>query len=67
MTPYELAHIAYDAYCKAVGGKAFNGDDLPPFDAVPPRIQDAWVSSVSSVVQRLESWSGMALMEGDRP
>lgn len=22
----------YDAYCEAVGGKAFNGDDLPKSD-----------------------------------
>ncbi len=26
----ELAHKMYDAYCEAVGGKAFNGDPLPP-------------------------------------
>lgn len=24
-----LAKKLYDAYCEAVGGKAFNGDDLP--------------------------------------
>lgn len=24
-----LAKILYDKYCEAVGGKAFNGDDLP--------------------------------------
>lgn len=24
-----LAREMYDAYCAAVGGKAFNGDDLP--------------------------------------
>lgn len=24
-----LAHKLYDKYCKSVGGKAFNGDDLP--------------------------------------
>lgn len=24
-----LAHRMYDKYCESVGGKAFNGDDLP--------------------------------------
>lgn len=24
-----VAEQMYDAYCEAVGGKAFNGDDLP--------------------------------------
>ena len=25
-----LARVMYDVYCAAVGGKAFNGDPLPP-------------------------------------
>lgn len=25
----KLAHLLYDEYCTSVGGKAFNGDDLP--------------------------------------
>lgn len=25
----KLAHELYDVYCEAVGGKAFNGDNLP--------------------------------------
>lgn len=52
-TPEPLAQVAYDAYCAAVGGKAFNGDDLPPFDAVPERIQRAWVVAVTAVAARL--------------
>ena len=38
----KLAKLAYDIYCKAVGGKAFNGDLLPAFEATPERIQKAW-------------------------
>lgn len=29
MDKYYLAKKMYDAYCEAVGGKAFNGDPLP--------------------------------------
>ncbi len=52
-TPEVLAEVAYDAYCTAVGGKAFNGDDLPPFPAVTERIQKAWVVAVSAVAARI--------------
>jgi hypothetical protein len=51
--PMSLARTAYGAYCVAVGGKAFNGDDLPDFDSVPQRIQDAWVAAVSTVAVNL--------------
>lgn len=44
-----LARIAYTAYCAAVGFKAFNGDDLPEFAAVPERIQQAWIAAVQAV------------------
>lgn len=33
MTTESLANILYDKYCEAVGGKAFNGDPLPPWTA----------------------------------
>lgn len=52
-TPETLAQVAYDAYCVAVGGKAFNGDDLPPFSAVPERIQQAWIVAVTAVADRI--------------
>ena len=29
MKPEELAKQLYESYCKDVGGKAYNGDDLP--------------------------------------
>lgn len=28
----QVARTMYDAYCDAVGGKAFNGDNLPKSD-----------------------------------
>lgn len=45
------AKIAYDAYCAAVGGKAFNGDTLPEFEATPERIQKAWDEAVKAVLE----------------
>lgn len=53
-TPETLAEVAYDAYCTAVGGKAFNGDSLPPFTGTPERIQRAWIVAVTAVVERIE-------------
>ncbi|MET0416649.1 MAG: hypothetical protein ABW022_11580 [Actinoplanes sp.] len=50
---FNLARTAYDAYCAAVGGKAFNGDDLPTFDKVPQRIQDAWIVAVTAVAESI--------------
>ena len=46
----EFAGKLYDRYCEAVGGKAFNGDDLPKWDAfrTDPSKQkqsDAWVET----------------------
>jgi len=44
----ELAGKLYEAYCQAVGGKAFNGDPLPEweeFRADPSKTKqsNAWV------------------------
>lgn len=48
----EYARIAYDAYSVAIGGKAFNGDDLPEFERVPEKIRDAWAVAVQAVIDR---------------
>lgn len=53
LTTEQLAETAYDAYCQSVGGKAFNGDDLPAFDKIPERIQAAWAVAVTAVAIRL--------------
>ncbi len=47
---YERGRLAYDTYCAAVGGRAFNGDQLPPFDEDgdgPNRdhIRAAWIAA----------------------
>ncbi len=45
----DLAHDAYNAYCFAIGGKAVNGEDLPPFADIPQHIKNAWVAAVVAV------------------
>lgn len=54
-TPEDLARIAYRAYCAAVDFKAFNGDDLPTFDAVPQRIKDAWIAASAAVANEVSA------------
>jgi hypothetical protein len=49
LIPYGKA--AYLAYCKAVGGKALNGDDLPAFEQTPEKIQTAWDMSAFAVLE----------------
>jgi hypothetical protein len=41
--------IAYTAYCRSVGFKAFNGDELPPFDRVPENIREAWMAAAGVI------------------
>lgn len=48
MTDEQIAGCLYDAYCGNVGGKAFNGDPLPKWEAFrtdpAKKVQsDAWV------------------------
>lgn len=49
MSTRNRAKIGYDAYVKAVGGKAFNGDDLPPFERLPERIAAAWAVTADAI------------------
>lgn len=48
----ECAEKMYDGYCEAVGGKAFNGDPLPPaveFFADPTKTKqsNAWLAAAA--------------------
>lgn len=53
----ELAGTAYGAYCKAVGGVAFNGDKLPSWedfrdDPQKEKQVDAWKAAASAMLER---------------
>ena len=50
-----LAGRLYETYCEAVGGKAFNGDSLPSWDAFRAdpskrKQSDAWLSVANEAI-----------------
>ena len=54
----ELAGKLYTAYCASVGGKAFNGDALPSWDAfradpAKTKQSQAWVDVAAEAVYEL--------------
>ena len=55
----ELAREIYDTYCAAVGGKAFNGDRLPPWgvfqsDPAKRKQAEAWMTVADKAAALLE-------------
>ena len=44
--------VAYEAYAKAVGGKAWNGEPLKTYDELPERIKDAWSTAAMAVIHK---------------
>jgi len=54
-----IARQMYDAYCAAVGGKAFNGDHLPSaetFFADPTKEKQAkaWIAAADVAIELVE-------------
>ena len=54
----QLAMLMYDNYCDAVGGKAFNGDDLPKSkeffsDPSKQKQADGWRVAAGSAISFL--------------
>lgn len=49
LTLDEIAGMAYEAYSRASGGKAFNGDLLPEWPQVKPQIQSYWRAAMRVV------------------
>jgi hypothetical protein len=45
----QLAQSAYDAYCKQAGGKTFDGQPLPTFDALGAERQSCWIAAVKQL------------------
>lgn len=49
----ERGRCAYDAYCRASGGKSLvTGAELPEFRELSEQIRAAWVSVANAVCQR---------------
>lgn len=56
--PETIAKELYETYCEAVGGKAFNGDPLPDWQAFrsdPSKTKqsDAWVATAQKALELL--------------
>jgi hypothetical protein len=54
----KLAKIMYDAYCKAVGGVAFNGDALPGSeeffsDPTKAKQRDGWDAAAEAALANM--------------
>jgi hypothetical protein len=46
-----LGRIAYEAYCRSVGGKsAITGDLLPEFYSAPDAVQFGWICAAQAVI-----------------
>lgn len=50
-----LAMVAYDAYGAVTDHKNYQGLPMPEWDALPPKIQDAWRAAVSAVCRHVEA------------
>lgn len=55
---FECAKLMYDAYCKAVGGLAFNGDPLPGSeeffnDPTKSKQSNAWIAASNAAYSYL--------------
>lgn len=44
-----FAKVGYDAYGESVDWKAYNGERMPDWDALPERIKAAWVVATDKV------------------
>ena len=55
---YVVAERLYTTYCQAVGGKAFNGDNLPSWedfynDPAKEKQASAWIEAAKSAMDLL--------------
>lgn len=61
---YELARVGYEGYRAWTGGRSIvTGDPLPGFDALLPKVQDAWAAAGEAMEQRV--LQGLGLPDSD--
>lgn len=51
MTAPHLAKLAYEAYGNVTGRQNFQGDPMPAWEDLPPRIQLAWDAAAVTAAQ----------------
>jgi hypothetical protein len=50
MAMSEQARRGYEGYAQSTGGKTFDGCDMPTWDDLPARIQEAWRCAVAAAI-----------------
>lgn len=53
-----LGQAGFSAYREQVGGKTYDGKDIPPWDALGVDIQCAWIVAALAVQAKLEETHG---------
>jgi hypothetical protein len=48
----EQARRGYEGYAKSTGGKTFDGRDMPTWEELPLRIQEAWREAIAAAVDQ---------------
>lgn len=48
-----LGSVGYNAYCDAVGWRAFSGDVLPQWDDTLDRIRNAWEAAAVAIAEEV--------------
>ncbi len=52
-TVKHYAKVAYDAYCRAVGGKsAVTGDPLPEYEKTNEKVQAGWRAAAEAILYK---------------
>lgn len=46
----EQAKRGYQGYAKSIGGKTFDSREMPKWDELPPRIQEAWREAIAAAI-----------------
>ncbi len=50
----DIGLIAFQAYSKQVGGKTFDGKDIPRWGEVGKTVQDGWRAAAVAVLQYID-------------
>lgn len=46
----DLARKGYEGYASFTGNKTFDGRDMPSWEALPERIQQAWRAATTAIL-----------------
>lgn len=48
MNVQELAKIAFAAYRERVGGKTYDGQELPQWEGLHPGVREGWIAAIKA-------------------